>query len=115
MSFKGMLLNDMDSVFTNPQEFGEVAVLIRDGVEHTMNVLYDEPSLDGSAIGAEVDGISHRPRLFVNSANLPDGTPEKGDQFRLSRTEFHPAILLIARDYSFEKDGSVVYSLQEVK
>lgn len=113
MSFKGMVIQDMDDTFTNPQDFGENVVLIRDGVEYAMSALYDEPSLDGSSVGADVDVISHHPRLFVSSANLPNGRPAKGDKFRLEATEFHSAVLMIARDFDFEKDGSVVYYLQK--
>lgn len=115
MSFKDSLINDLHDSFFNTNEFGEDVVLIRNGERKTIPGLYDEQSLDGSSIGAEVEAISHRPRLFVTAADLPNGKPVKGDRFELSKTPFHKSLKLIAKDFVFEKDGVVIYELHEVK
>lgn len=112
MSFKDSLINDLNNSFFNRNEFGEDVVLIRNGQQYSLQGLYDEQSLDGSSIGAEVEAISHRPRLFVTAADLPNGKPVKGDRFSLSKTPFHSALTLVARDFVFEKDGVVIYELQ---
>lgn len=112
MPFKENLVNDLRDSFFNTDEFGEDVVLVRGGREYNLQGLYDEQSLDGSSIGAEVEAISHRPRLFVTAADLPDGKPVKGDRFSLSKTPFHSALTLVARDFVFEKDGVVIYELQ---
>ena len=115
MSFKDVLVDDLHDSFLNRDEFGEDVVLTRNGEEFTLQGLYDEQSLDGASIGAEVEAISHRPRLFVAASDLPNGEPRKGDIFELSATPFHKAITLEAKDYVFEKDGVVVYELQVVE
>lgn len=112
MSFKDTLIDDLHDSFLATSDFGEDVVLTRNGVEYTIPGLYDEQSLDGAAIGAEVEAISHRPRLFVTAADLPNGKPVKGDKFTLSATPFHSALTLVAKDYVFEKDGVVVYEMQ---
>lgn len=112
MTFKGMLQNDIDNVFANPKEFGEVVELVRNGAKFTLNAIYDRQALDGSDIGADVEAISHRPRLFVNSAKLPGGEPMKGDTFILQANEWHKANVYVAVDFAKEIDGSVTYELQ---
>lgn len=114
-SFKAGLINDLDSTFFNTEEFGELATLTRGGTSVDLKVLYDSPSLDGLEIGSPVEAIAHRPRLFVNATMLPDGVPRKGDLFALASTEFHTAGNFKAVDFVFEKDGVVVYRLQEAK
>lgn len=115
MSFKDDLIKDLSTSFLSENDFGEKVTLVRKGERIEILGLYDEPSLDGQSIGAEVDAISHRPRLFVSSASLPDGKPAKGDKFILSSTPFHKAMTLSARDFAFEKDGVIVYDLQVVR
>lgn len=114
-SFRTALVDDLDSNFFSIEEFGESVTLTRGGSSHTMQALYDAPSLDGLDIGSSVDAIAHRPRLFVRASALPEGTPRKGDSFTLASTEFHAALNLKAVDFVFEKDGVVVYKLQEAK
>ena len=113
--FRTALMDDLDSNFFNTEEFGESVTLTRGGSSHAMQAIYDAPSLDGLDIGSSVDAIAHRPRLFVRASALPDGAPRKGDLFALESTEFHTASNFKAVDFVFEKDGVVVYKLQEVK
>ena len=115
MSFKDTLIQDMQDTFLNVDDFGEQVTLVRSGVEYPLNALYDEPSLDGAAIGAEVQAISHRPRLIVSSTDLPDHEPRKNDNFIISATPFHKSGKFVAKDFVFEKDGSVEYHLQASK
>ena len=112
-AFKEDLMNDLQDVFLNTEDFGVQVTLVRDGVEYPMKALFDEPSLDGAAIGAEVQAISHRPRLIVSSANLPGGIPRKGDKFIVPESSLNPnSGEFVARDFIDEKDGSVTYDLQ---
>lgn len=110
--FKDQLLQDMDDVFLSESDFGERVTLVRNGVEYPMSALFDVPSLDGAAIGAEVEAISHRPRLIVSSASLPGRCPNKGDKFILECTPLHDAGVYEVRDYVFEKDGSITYEME---
>lgn len=113
MSFKDMYLADLRATSLNVNEFGETVTLTRSGLSKTLAGCFDTPSLDGAAIGAEVEAIAHQPRLFVCAADLPGGKPEKGDRFALGATPFHAAGNYYAVDFAFEKDGSVCYKLQE--
>lgn len=115
MSLKDDLTTDLEEAFFREDDFAEKVTLVRNGTEYTVYGLYDEPSLDGASIGAEIDAISHRPRLFVASSKLPDRKPAKGDKVILSSTPFHDAMTLTAVDYAFEKDGTIVYDLQVVR
>lgn len=112
MSFKETLVDDLTNSFFNTNEFGEEVVLVRGNTRKTISGLYDEQALNGESVGAEIDAISHRPRLFVSASDLPNGKPGKGDKFILSATPFHSALTLTARDFVFEKDGVVIYELQ---
>ena len=115
-AFKEDLMQDMQDVFLNTEDFGVQVTLVRGGVEYPMKALFDEPSLDGSAIGAEVQAISHRPRLIVSSADLPGGVPQKGERFLIPESPLNPhSGEFVARDFIDEKDGSVTYDLQELK
>ena len=112
-AFKEDLMKDMQDVFLNTEEFGVRVTLVRSGIEYPMKALFDEPSLDGAAIGAEVQAISHRPRLIVSSADLPGGIPLKGDKFIVPESPICPRSgEFVARDFIYEKDGSVTYDLQ---
>ena len=112
-AFKEDLMNDLQDVFLNTDDFGVQVTLVRDGIEYPMKALFDEPSLDGAAIGAEVQAISHRPRLIVSSADLPGGIPRKGDKFIVPESPLNPRSgEFVARDFIDEKDGSVTYDLQ---
>lgn len=111
-TFKEDMVNDMQDTFLNTDEFGIRVTLVRDGSQYTMNALFDEPSLDGAAIGAEVQAISHRPRLIVRSADLPGKIARKNDTFILTESPLNPSGTYIARDFIDEKDGSVTYELQ---
>lgn len=114
MSFKEMLVDDVDKVFINKTEFGETATLVRGKSTCTLNVLYDELPLNGENMGSGIDAISHNPRLFVSASALPDGRPRKGDVFLISAGELHPvAKRLVAKDFEYPKDGVVVYYLKE--
>jgi len=115
MSFKDQLVNDLNQSFFNTNDFGENVVLFRNGEQYVLQGIYDEQSLGDSSIGGEVEAISHRPRLFVTASDLPNGKPVKGDKFKISKTPFHGQMTLVAKDYIFEKDGVVIYSLQVVK
>ena len=48
-------------------------------------------------------------------SDLPDSKPRKTDVFTLGITPFHPAMKLSAIDFVSEKDGVVVYPLEELK
>lgn len=113
--FKQDIMNDLQDTFLNTDDFGIEVTLVRNGVQYQMKALFDEPSLDGAAIGAEVQAISHRPRLIVSSADLPEGCPKKGDKFILSASPLNPSGEFVARDFIFEKDGSVTYDMQVVQ
>ena len=110
--FKQDIMNDLQDTFLNTDDFGIEVVLVRDNIRYLMKALFDEPSLDGAAIGAEVQAISHRPRLIVSSADLPEGCPKKGDKFILSASPLNPSGEFVARDFIFEKDGTVTYDMQ---
>lgn len=110
--FKQDIMNDLHDTFLNTDDFGIQVTLVRNGVQYPMKALFDEPSLDGAAIGAEVQAISHRPRLIVSSADLPEGCPKKGDKFILSASPLNPSGEFVARDFIFEKDGTVTYDMQ---
>lgn len=110
--FKQDIMNDLQDTFLNTDDFGIEVVLVRDNICYLMKALFDEPSLDGAAIGAEVQAISHRPRLIVSSADLPEGCPKKGDKFILSASPLNPSGEYVARDFIFEKDGTVTYDMQ---
>ncbi|MBO7060110.1 MAG: hypothetical protein J6W54_03305 [Fibrobacter sp.] len=114
MSFKDDLMQDLNDSFFNEDEFGEVVTLTRGGASCQMKGLFDTPGLSNESVG-EVSVIAHTPRLFVRSSDLPDSKPRKGDVFTLGSTPFHRAMKLSAIDFVFEKDGTVVYSLEESK
>ena len=114
MSFKDDLMNDLDETFFNPDDFGEEVTLIRGGASCQMKGLFDTPGLSNESVD-EVSVIAHEPRLFVRSSDLPDSKPRKGDVFALSSTPFHRAMKLSAINFVFEKDGTVVYKLEECK
>ena len=98
--FKQDIMNDLQDTFLNTDDFGIEVVLVRDNIRYLMKALFDEPSLDGAAIGAEVQAISHRPRqgdelnvigktssvftidegFTANKATFT-GAPVKGDSF----------------------------------
>lgn len=107
-------MQDLQETFLNTDDFGITTTLVRNGVSYPMKALYDEPSLDGAAIGAEVQAISHRPRLIVSSADLPGGVPLKDDRFILSASPLNPAGEFLAVDFIYEKDGTVTYEMQKV-
>lgn len=113
MSFREMYIADMRATSLNVDEFGETVTLTRGTDSFTLAGCFDTPSLDGAAIGAEVEAIAHQPRLFVCAADLPGKKPERGDRFTLGATAFHAAGVYYAVDFAFEKDGSVCYKLQE--
>ena len=114
MSFKDDLMNDLDNSFFNTDEFGEEVTLIRGGNSYAMKGLYDSPEVVNESVG-EVSAIAHAPRLFVRISDLPDSKPRKNDVFTLGITPFHPAMKLSAIDFVSEKDGVVVYRLEESK
>ena len=114
MSFKDDLMQDLNDSFFNENEFGEVVTLIRGGASYQMKGLFDTPGLSNEGVD-EVSVIAHEPRLFVRSSDLPDSKPRKGDVFALGSTPFHRAMKLSAIDFVFEKDGTVVYRLEECK
>lgn len=114
MSFKDSVIRDMNNVFLNTKEFGEKVTLLRGSSSVVLNALYDTPSLDGLAIGAETQAIAHQPRLIVSSADLPGGTPVKGDLFILTQNQFHGSGTFEGVDYAKESDGSITYKLKEV-
>lgn len=114
MSFKDGLMQDLDSSFFNENEFGEVVTLTRGGASRQFKGLFDSPEVANESVG-EVSAIAHAPRLFVRISDLPDSKPRKGDVFTLGSTPFHPEMKLSAIDFVSEKDGVVVYSLEESK
>lgn len=114
MSFKDDLMQDLNDSFFNENEFGEVVTLIRGNNSVAMRGLFDTPGLSEESVG-EVSVIAHELRLFVRSSDLPDSKPRKGDVFTLGSTPFHRAMKLSAIDFVFEKDGTVVYKLEECK
>lgn len=113
MSFKDDLMQDLNDSFFNEDEFGESVTLTRGSNSYQMKGLFDTPGMSEDV--GEVSVIAHSPRLFVRSSDLPDSKPRKGDVFALGNTPFHRAMKLSAIDFVFEKDGVVVYRLEESK
>lgn len=107
-------MDDLAGSFFNTDEFGEEVTLIRGGNSYAMKGLYDSPEVVNESVG-EVAAIAHAPRLFVRISDLPDSKPRKMDVFTLGKTPFHPAMKLSAIDFVSEKDGVVVYRLEETK
>lgn len=107
-------MDDLAGSFFNTDEFGEEVTLIRGGNSYAMKGLYDSPEVVNESVG-EVSAIAHAPRLFVRISDLPDSKPRKTDVFMLGITPFHPAMKLSAIDFVSEKDGVVVYRLEESK
>lgn len=107
-------MDDLDNSFLSEDEFGEEVTLIRGSDSYAMKGLYDSPEVDNESVG-EVSAIAHAPRLFVRVSDLPDSKPRKTDVFTLGITPFHPAMKLSAIDFVSEKDGVVVYRLEESK
>lgn len=114
MSFKDNLMQDLNDSFFNENEFGEVVTLTRCGSSYQMKGLFDSPGVSDENVD-EVSVIAHAPRLFVRISDLPDSKPRKGDVFALSSTPFHQSMKLSAVDFVSEKDGVVVYRLEECK
>ena len=114
-TFRESLMSDLQDSFLNEREFGEIGTLGRGGESRTLRVLYDEPSLDGVSLGVELEAVAHRPRAFVSVADLPGGVPKKKDVLILGKTEFHGKKKLVAKDFTFERDGTVVYELADMK
>lgn len=113
MTFLQGLEEDLHANFLCTDEFGEDVVLVRDGLRIKMPGLFDTPSLDGDALGIELEAVAHRPRLFVKASDLPGGRPRKNDVFELKQNEYHPAGCFRGVDFVFERDGVVVYRLME--
>ena len=113
MSFKSQMVDDLQDVFLNTEDFGEMVTLVRGASTHAMRGLYDELPLDGDGLGGNVEAISHNPRLFVSASDLPGGAPRRGDIFLLGANEFHAARRLVAKDFEFPKDGIVVYYMKD--
>ena len=107
-------MDDLDNSFLNENEFGEVVTLTRGGECCQLKGLFDSPEVVNENIG-EVSAIAHAPRLFVKISDLPGSKPRKNDVFTLGITPFHPAMKLSALDFVSEKDGVVVYRLEECK
>lgn len=114
MSFKDDLMNDLAESFFNPDDFGEEVTLTRGSESVVMRGLFDTPGLSNEDVG-DVSVIAHTIRLFVRTSDLPDSKPRKGDVFALGSTPFHRPMKLSAIDFVFEKDGTVVYKLEECK
>jgi len=113
MAFRDDLTNDLATSFFNTEDFGENLTLVRGATSATIQGLYDTPVANAESNGIDVEAITHYPRLFVRSADLPGGKPRKGDKFVLTSNQFHSSITLVALDYVFEKDGVVVYRCKE--
>ena len=115
-AFRTQLTEDLRATFFNPEEFGEQVTLTRGNTSVAMRGLFDAPGIEGGEqLGGDVNSISHAPRLFVRSADLPDNKPLKGDIFALELNEFHKARKLRAVDFVFEQDGAVVYRLVDCR
>jgi len=98
----------------NPQEFGEVVVYVQaSGPSVSIPGMYDEPALSQD-IGAEVQAISHQPRLFVRKSDLPAGSPRKGDRVELSANIWHGAATMEVASVASEKLGHVELVLLDV-
>ena len=107
-------MDDLDNSFLNENGFGEVVTLTRGGESCQLKGLFDSPEVVNESVG-EVSAIAHAPRLFVKISDLPGSKPRKNDVFTLGITPFHPAMKLSAIDFVSEKDGVVVYRLEECK
>ena len=114
-AFREQLTKDLKATFFNKEEFGESVTLTRGNASVVMCGLFDSPGVGGEQVGGEVEAISHSPRLFVRSVDLPGGKPQKGDVFTLDSNEFHSARKLRAVDFVFERDGVVVYRLGDCR
>lgn len=112
-NFRSDLEDDMVKNHLNPDEFGEWVGYIPKGSAGEVRIqgVYDElPQAEN--IGAEVEVISHRPRLICRASDLPVGSPAKGDKVVLSANEWHKAATLRVVDFASDKLGAVEVYLQ---
>lgn len=115
-AFRTQLTEDLEATFFNTEEFGETVTLTRGNASVAIRGLFDAPGIEGGEqLGGEVGAISHAPRLFVRSADLPDNKPTKADIFSIEANEFHKARKMRAVDFVFEQDGTVVYRLVDCR
>lgn len=114
MDFRDALNQDMLDNHFNPGEFGEVVEYVQaSGPTVSIPGMYDEPALSQD-IGAEVQAISHQPRLFVRKSDLPSGSPKKGDRVVLSANAWHEASTMEVVSTASEKLGHVELVLLDV-
>lgn len=112
MTFLEQLDRDMMDNHFRLSEFGETVVYTpASGPAVQIPAIYDEPALSEN-LGAEVEAISHQPRLFCRRTDLPDGSPKRGDRVDVSANLFHPAKSLEVISSANEKLGHVELILQ---
>lgn len=109
-------MTDLAETFFNENEFGEIATLTRGKESFEIKGLYDSPEVPSESVG-DVGAIAHVHRLFVRVSDLPESKPRKNDVFTLGSTPFHGhgPVKLRAITFVSEKDGVVVYRLEETK
>ena len=111
MAFRADLEDDMVKNHFNPDEFGEWVDYVVGASSVRIRAVYDDlPQAEN--IGAEVDVISHRPRLICRRSDLPTSSPKKGDKVVLGSNEWHKAATLRVVDFADDKLGAVEIFLQ---
>lgn len=112
MTFLEQLDQDMVDNHFRLSEFGELVTYIpATGSAVQIPAIYDEPALSEN-LGAEVEAISHQPRIFCRRSDLPSGSPSRGDRVEVTANLFHPAKTLEVISTANEKLGHVELILQ---
>jgi hypothetical protein len=112
MTFIEQLNLDMTDNHFRLSEFGElITYKSSSGSAVQFPAIYDEPALSEN-LGAEVEAISHQPRIFCRRSDLPGGSPSRGDRVEVSANLFHPAKTLEVVSTANEKLGHVELILQ---
>lgn len=112
MDFLEQLDQDMVANHFRLSEFGEVVTYIpAAGSAIQIPAIYDEPALTEN-LGAELEAISHQPRIFCRRSDLPTGSPSRGDRVEVTANLFHSAKTLEVISTANEKLGHVELILQ---
>lgn len=76
------LAADLQNVFFNPNDFGEVAIYFpKSGPNYNINTIFEEAYQDVNLNG-EIDISSTHPMAWVYDVNIVGG-PHKGDQIQI--------------------------------
>lgn len=112
-NFRADLESDMLENHLATDEFGEWVEYQAGAQSVRIQGAYDEAPM-AENVGAEVEVISHTPRLICRRSDLPQGSPKKGDRVVLTANEWHDAMTLRVVDFGADKLGAVELTLQGV-